>query len=180
MIQLDEEFTTTEAATGGAYDPPTPGGYVFQVVSVSDKPSNAGNAMVTLELDIADGNFAGAFAKFPKRYFQLVNGEHLPYFKGMLRSFKESNSEEKMRGVVNQSLQFDSSKLLKALVGGCLREAEYLDRSNQVRVGLEIAFLCPVKDVPDIKAPPLKKLNKPAPTPSKNSSSPIPEDDLPF
>jgi hypothetical protein len=183
MIQLDQEFTTTEAATGGQYDPPPPGGYVFQVVAASDNPSNAGDAMVTLSLDIVEGEHAGAFAKFPKKFFQRVNGESLPYFKGMLKAFQESNSPERLKGVVSRDLQFDSSKLVKALVGGCLREVEYLDKTGNVQVGIEVAFLCPIKEVPDIKAPPLKKLkgSRPAPKPSTASpAAPLPEDELPF
>lgn len=183
MIQLDKEFTTTEAAEGGQYEAPPAGGYILQVLEVSDKDSSAGNAMVTLSFDIAEGEYQGAFAKFPKKFFQLINGSHLAYFKGMLKAFQESNSEQSMHGIISKDLQFDSSRLVKRLVGASIREAEYKATDGEIKVGLEIYFLCPVKEVPNIKPAALKKLK--AGTTSTASSSrpsapPHDESDLPF
>ncbi len=179
MIQLDNTFPETEAAENKGFETPPPGGYVFRVTDVSEKPSAAGNAMLTLSVDIAQGDFEGAFEKFPKKFFQLVNGDHLPYFKALLNHFKESNPEAKTKGLVNAALQFDAQKLKGLLIGGCLREAEYLNRDNDLCIGREIWYFCPVEEVNEIKPPKMKKLDKKSGT-SKPSTSANPDDDLPW
>jgi len=180
MINLDSGFNDAPALQGG-FSPPTPGGHVFRVVKVSDKASKAGNDMVTLELDIAQGEFKGAFERFPKRYFQLVNGDNLPYFKGMIDAFQKSNPAQAMARVIS-NLQFDPHALVGLLVGGNLREVEYLNSSNEVAVGLEVAYLVPVADVPTLKPMPLKKLRGGAAAASSGARAARPpeEDDLPF
>lgn len=159
MIQLDKEFTTTEAAEGGAYEPPPAGGYTFQVVDVSEEPSQAGNDMVTLSLDIADGPHEGAFERFPRKVFQLVNGDNLPYFKGMLEKFKACNSKQKLQNLVSKDLRLDASQLKGCLIGGSLRQAEYLDKnSGEVKIGMEVGYLCTLEDLATLKPQPIKKL----------------------
>lgn len=180
MIQLDQEFTTTEASQGGGFEPPPAGGHILRVLAASDTPSKAGNDMVTISLDIAEGEFAGAFEKYPKKFFQLVNGDHLAYFKGMLKSFEESNPPAKMKAVLS-GLQFNPEKLVGLLIGACLRETEYIAKDGSVGVGLEIWYLCPVSDVPEIKVPALKKLPKGTAQRPQGNRAPPPEDDnLPF
>lgn len=192
MIALDKEFEKTEAKEGGMYDPPESGGYVMMVLEVSEEPSKANNDMVTLSLDICEGESAGAFQKFPKRHFQLVNGDNLPYFKAMIQHFANSNPAQKMNQVIfkqkDQSLGFDGQALVGLKVGANLREAEYLDRSGAVKVGIEIGQLCAVKDIPSLKPMPIKKLksSRPATTGARATSSAqgrpstFVEDDLPF
>ncbi len=182
MIQLDPVFTTTEAKEMTGFETPPPGGYVFKVVDVSDKPSKAGNDMISLSVDIAQGEFEGVFEKFPKMFFQLVNGDHLPYFKALLNHFKESNPPAKTNGLVNQALQFDAQKLKGLLIGGCLREAEYLNKDGDLCVGREVWYFCPVSGVAEIKTPKLKKLsNGSKPSTSGNKPSTTEDlDQLPF
>lgn len=194
MILIDREFDKTEAKEGGQFDPPDPGGYVMLVLEVSEQPSKAGSDMVTLSLDIADGEHAGAFAKFPKRFFQQVNGDNLAYFKGMIGHFSASNPPAKMNQVIfkqkDESLGFDGQALVGMRIGANLREAEYLDRAGQVKMGLEVGALCAVKDVPGLKPMPVKKLKGQRPgTPTaarpaaQTAGGALPlagEDDLPF
>ncbi len=158
-MKLDRNFNDVAPQQGGVFVPPPPGGHIFKVVAVSDKPSKAGNDMVTLELDIAQGEFKGAFERFPKRYFQLVNGDNLPYFKGMIDAFQKSNSAEAMKRAL-KGLDFNPDGLMELLVGGNLREVEYVNSSDDVAVGMEIAYLVPVAEVPNLKPLPLKKLPK--------------------
>lgn len=183
MIQLDNEYEATEAKTGGGYVAPPPGGYVLQVLDVSDKPTKTGKDMITLTLDIAEGEFQGAFEKYPKPYRQLVNGDNLPYFKAMIQAFQESNDYDRLRGLIEHG-NCDPFVLKGALVGGCVREAEYRHESGEIKVGLEIGWLCPVEKVPDIKPPKLKKLagNAGARPGShvQSSRAPQTDDDLPF
>jgi hypothetical protein len=177
MINLDPDFSTTEAAQGGGFETPPPGGYTFRVVDVSDKPSKAGNDMLTLSVDIATGEYKGAFEKFPKMFFQLVNGEHLPYFKALLNNFAASNNPDRMVGVLN-GLQFNAQKLKGLLIGGCLRAAEY-EKDGEIREGREVWYFCPISEVADIKPPKMKKLARGGST-SSRQAPPLDDDDLPF
>ena len=185
MIQVDKEFSTVESKEGGGYVQPPPGGYVFQVIDVSELPSQRGEAMVTLSLDIAEGEYDGAFEKYPKKFFQRVNGEQLPYFKAMLEYFKASNSAERLRGVLSPAYEFDGSKLKGCLIGGALGEVEYVNKAGQKAVGVEVRWLCAVKDVGLVKPPKMKPLAESSHQPAKSASkaspaAPMPEDELPF
>lgn len=193
MISIDKDFDTTEAKEGGVFDPPEHGGYVMTVLEVSEAPSKAGNAMVTLSLDISEGESAGAFQKFPKRFFQQVNGENLPYFKAMIQHFAASNPQQRMNQVIfrqkDESLGFDGKALIGMKVGANLREAEYIDKTGGLAVGIEVGHLCAVKDVPLLKPMPLKKLKGAKPGSNRapvgsatgaTSLAPQAEDDLPF
>jgi hypothetical protein len=182
-MRIDQEYENTEAAEGGNYIAPPPGGYIFQVLEVSEKPSSSGKDMITLTLDIADGEFEGAFQRFPKKYCQLVNGDNLPYFKAMIEAFQTSNPE---RGRLIQGGNFDPQRLTGAVVGGCIREEEYQDReTREIKVGLKVAWLCDLEKVGDIKPPKLKKLagGQGASRPAAYASAgraPQADDDLPF
>lgn len=187
MIQLDSNFQTVKAQVGGQYVAPPAGGYVFTVLEVSEAPSDAGKPMVTLTLDIAEGPSKGCFEKYPKKYRQLVNGESLPFFKGMLASFQASNTPEKIKGLVNQSLQCNPMILKGCLVGGLLRDQEYKQKdSGEIRIGQEIAYLCAASEVPNLKPAPLKKLvaqsrgASQSPGYGSAAGAPPPEDDMPF
>lgn len=184
MIQLDSNFQTEKAKIGGTYSAPPAGGYVWIVTDVSEEPSQQKKPMVTLTLDVHSGPEKGCFEKFPKKYRQLVNGDNMPYFKGMLEAFKASNPPEKIRGLVNQQFQFFPMVLKGCIVGGMLRDQEYRQRdSGEIKVGQEVAFLCPVSEVPNLKPMSLKKLSPSASGQGQSysgQSAPPPDDDCPF
>lgn len=190
MIQLDDDFEKVEAKEGGAFEPPEPGGYVMTVLDISEAPSKAGNAMVTLSLDISEGENAGCFQKFPKKFFQQVNGDNLPYFKAMIQHFQASNPADKMNQVIqrqrDQSIVFNGAALKGMRIGANLREAEYMDKTGNLCVGIEVGALCAVKDIALVRPMPLKKLKgaKPAatrqPAYPTTGAPPLAEDDLPF
>jgi hypothetical protein len=185
MIQLDSGFATVEAKEPAQYSKPPAGGYPLVVVTISEKPSKAGNDMVTLGLDIASGPFEGSFEKFPKMFFQLVNGDQQAYFKHMLKSFKESNSPEKMAQVIvkqrDESMVFDANKLFGCVIGGNLRDAEYLDAQGNLCIGIEVGALCSIKDIDKVSIMPIKKLKAQRPA-SAHTNHAANEDsgDLPF
>lgn len=185
MIQLDSNFQTEKAKTGGQYSAPPAGPYIWLVTDVSEAPSKDGKPMVTLTLDVYSGPEKGCFEKFPKKYRQLVNGDNMPYFKGMLEAFKASNPQEKIRSLINQQLHFFPMVLKGCIVGGMLRDHEYKQKdSGEIKVGQEIAYLFPVSEVGNLKPMPLKKLSGSAGHPQSYGGSvgaPPPEsDDMPF
>ena len=191
MYTLGNEYDTTEAKEMTPFEQPPPGGYVFKVVGWSGDPAKNGRPMVTLDLDIAEGPHAGAFTKYPKAYRQMLDGESLQYFKAMIKYFGESNPAPKMAEVIftqkNGSKGFDPSKLMGMRVGGNLGEVEYIKQATgEVKVGTEVRFLGAVKDVPNMRPLPLKRLNgaspaakTQAPSAAKGPAS-MSSDDVPF
>lgn len=185
MIQLDSNFQTEKAKTGGAYSAPPAGPYIWVVTDVSEEPSKEKKPMVTLTLDVYSGPEKGCFDKFPKKYRQLVNGDNMPYFKGMLEAFKASNPQEKIRGLINQQLQLYPMVLKGCIVGGMLRDHEYKHKeTGEIKIGQEIAYLFAASEVNNLKPMPLKKLSGGASHPQSyggNSGAPAPDDsDMPF
>lgn len=159
MIQLDGSFKHSEAYTpSGKPDHPHPGGYAFIVREVFENPSRTNKAMLTVGLDIDEGEFKGFFAEHPKRFYQVTEGEYVTYFKGIVRSFLESNSKEKLAGLIDRSLNFHSEKLLGCRIGGCLREVEYVGGNGAVNIGVELEFLGPIHKISSFKPSPIKRL----------------------
>ena len=168
MYTLGNNYDSTPAKEYVPFENPPPGGYVFKVVEWSAEPSKGGRPMVTIALDIAEGPHAGAFAKYPKDYRQMLDGESLPYFKAMIKYFTESNPATKMAEVIftqkTGAKGFDPSKLFGLRIGGNLGEAEYIKQATgELKVGTEVRFLGAVKDVPNMRPLPLKKLAGSAP-----------------
>lgn len=189
MYTLGNDYDTTEAKEMQPFEQPPIGGYVFKVVSVNTDPSKTHRPMVTLGLDIAEGSYAGAFAKYPKPYRQMLDGESLPYFKAMIKYFADSNSEASMREVIftqkDGTKGFDASRLMNLRIGGNLGEAEYLKQTTrEIKVGTEVRFLGAASDAPKMRALPLKKLDKGSVgsgSTTRPSAAPQAEDDtLPF
>lgn len=184
MIQLDASFQNVKAENIGQFENPPAGGYILKVIDVSDKKSESGSDMITLTLDIAEGPFEDGFGKYPKKVRQVISEKSLPYFKGMLNSFKASNPPEKLKGMVNASFQFNPMVLKGAIIGGLLRDAEYINKSGELKIGQEIDFLCQVDEVPNLKTRALKKLTGPMASGNTantaNNAPPHGDDDLPF
>lgn len=184
-------YDSTEAKDPQPYENPPSGGYVFQVVEVGTEPARNGRPMVTLGLDIAEGPYAGAFAKFPKAVRQMMDGDSLPYLKAMNNHFAASNPPARMASVIfkqrDGTTGYDPKALMGLRVGGNLGEAEYIKKeTGEVKIGTEVRFLGPVADVPKMKPLALKKLDKgvarpaAAPTSSQHYGRPTENDAVPF
>lgn len=157
-------YDTTEAKEHQPYENPPSGGYVLQVVEVGTDPASSGRPMVTLKFDIAEGPHAGAFAKYPKPYRQIVDGESMAYFKAMIEHFSKSNPASKMGEVIFTNRDggkgFNPHKLMGLRIGGNLGEAEYANKTGEVKVGMEVRFLGAAADAPKMKPLSLKRLEK--------------------
>ena len=147
-MQKPTGWESTQAATGGQQPRPPAGGCVLGVVKISEEPSKAGEDMITLFLDIARGPFKNYYRDMTERlkkdcylrYYQKTTGEKsLPFFKGMITSFEESNP--------GFDWQWETQSLVRRLVGANLREEEYTNKQGKTRLGLKIAYLCSVESV---------------------------------
>jgi len=163
-------YDTTEAKEFQPYENPPSGGYVLKVVEVGTDPASSGRPMVTLKFDIAEGPLAGAFAKYPKPYRQIVDGESMPYFKAMIGYFAESNPPSKMAEVIFTNRDggkgFNPQKLLGLRIGGNLGEQEYVNKQGELKVGMEVRFLGNAADASKMRPLSLKKLEKGAARPA--------------
>jgi hypothetical protein len=138
-------------------------------------------------LDIAEGPHKGAFAKYPIRFFQLTGGEQVGKFKGVMESFNKSNNPQRIQLVIQAGI-FYADRLAGALIGGCLRDEEYLNKHNQLKIKSSIAYLCSTARVKAGEVQPMatKYLDKGANQQSASGSPqstgnapPHGEDDLP-
>lgn len=138
MIQLSNNFSNVEEQPFEPFTPPPSGGYVFEVVNVIEKASNAGNQMIQFDLDISEGTYKGAFANYPKSFYQLTNDEGR--LKAVLKAFKDSNGGN-IAGLVTSTFQLDVSKLKGLKIAGCLRDEEYISSQGELKTSPKVAYL---------------------------------------
>lgn len=185
MIQLPKEFATTEAKSFRPFENPPSGPYELVVLACEDKPSRDGKAMLTFSLDIAKGPHKGAFDKFPKKFRTVLEGEGLAYFKGAWNDFKASNDKSKLVGAIDAEGRVNASKFVGLIIGGNVRDEEYVNQSGQVNMGQQVAYLFPVGDMEKHQVMPPKMLKKqtgsrPNSSGPRNDAPPPTDDDLPF
>jgi hypothetical protein len=145
---------------------PEAGPYVFKIVNAETATAKeSGNEMIVLSLDIAEGPFAGFYKKISEQYGKNKYIKHyrvtsnVPYFKGDITSIEKSNP--------GFAFDFDEKKLIGKVVGGNLREEEFIGNAG-IASSLKIAFLFPVADVNKIKP------MKPKLLPKKDETSDVP------
>ncbi|MFH1394582.1 MAG: hypothetical protein ABIH09_00290 [Candidatus Omnitrophota bacterium] len=168
-----ENYDNTKAAQGYGVRP-DPGGYVLQIVDVVDKKTKTEKRMLEISLDIADGRFNGWCDECTKKYGydsyfklrQIYEGKSLQYFKKFIEDVEWSNKGYKF--------DFDENTLKGKLVGGCLREEEYIGKNGETKTSLKLWYTCPVTDVAKIKTPDILSLNR---TDTMNENT---KNDLPF
>lgn len=111
-----ENYDSVDAV--GNYQKPPAGDYIFEIISAKDTKSKNGNDMLELELDIAQGKYTKCFRQYPRRYYQLLGGEHTAFFKGMITAIENSNPSFKFSFDANN--YFNPQKLVGLVVGGTL------------------------------------------------------------
>lgn len=175
------------------------GGYVCHVVNAEITNSKAGNPMLVLYLDIAEGEFAKHFRNAFDRvhgarpdikwdnsgiYRQLIfdkDGRVARFFKGLLTCFDRSNANFHFN-----PRNFDEKTLRGCLIGFVFAEEEYTKRDGSVGTRTFAKFPKTVDDIrnDNFTVPELKKTTAPNPPIAKSSSVFIGEqvdlDDPPF
>lgn len=182
-MKKPDGYDSAEAKQGGVFRNPEAGGYILGIVNTDmRKTKDEGRDMLVLSLDIADGEFKYFYRElslklskdcYLKNYL-VCEGDNVPFFKGAITAIEHSNP-----GFV---FNFDEKTLIKKLVGANLREEDYINKNNEVKSILKIAYLCGVESVrkglPILEPKKLTDTKKPAGEPLP--PEPMAQDNLPF
>ena len=145
MIEFNQNLANVEVKDG-TFDNPQAGGFILQCIGVESKSSKAGNPMLVLSFDIADGKYKGNYAEHPRNYYQLINADQLGRVKGILQSFQKSNGSKLSVDSISQS-SFNEQNLKGLYVGAVLRAEEYLNKDNEARMGLKVFYICSIDTI---------------------------------
>ena len=131
-----EGYDTAQALTG-EYERLKPGGYICKIIAAKEEKSKSGNRMLTLALDIDEGENKGFFMKrwgelkkeqkepnqeikYPNAavYHQMLEGNEkaLGFLKGLMTSLEASNP--------NFKWNWDEKKLIGLRCGAIFGEEE--------------------------------------------------------
>ncbi len=172
-MELPKDYEETEGITGD-YETLKAGGYICKIVGAKAETSQAGNEMLVLALDIAEGEHKGYFQRrfedakkqntdVNKQVKWSNNGTHRimkldkegkcnKFFKGFGTIIEESNSGYKWTG---------NEESLKDKVLGCIfGEEEYEKMDESIGTAVKVKFIRSVKCIQDgnFKVPEKKKL----------------------
>lgn len=194
MIDLNG-YNEVQPVLPGEFLKLPPNGYVCQIVNVELGISKAGNPMIILYLDIAEGGFTGFFKDATDRvknfrsdtkwdssaiYRQLIfnnDGKVSRFFKGLLTCFEKSNQ------ITFNTHPFDEQKLRGCLIGFIFAEEEYQKRDGTISARVFPKFPKVVADIRqgNFSIPETKKFSPPVATPNTElQGTPIDESDIPF
>jgi hypothetical protein len=170
MISKPDNWGSIEPQTTGEFSRPSAGAYVFGILKDEHTTSKNKNEMIVLSLDIAEGEFKGHYKNLSEhfksdnllKHYRVVSEQSMPYFKGDIKAIEESNK--------GYEYNFSEGSLRGKLVGGMLREEEYINKNGEKKTILKIMFLCSVEKARSGKltTPDIKRLdtsfNEPPPT----------------
>ena len=188
----DDDWNNTKTVAPGEFVQLPAGGYVCKIVAAEFGESKQGNDMLILNVDIAEGDFAGYFQSTVDRfnqknwsnagiYRQLVytNDKKLsPYFKGFIAIIEQSN----FNFVARKNGGIDPKDLIGKLCGFVFIEEEYTKQDKSVGVRTVVRTPKTVAQIRKggFKVPPLKKLDaSKAPTTHKTNSYAPPQSSSP-
>lgn len=198
----DHGYNDVPASNPGEFTPLPAGGYICRIINAEITNSKAGNLMLVLFVDIADGDFQGYFKaatdnarKFnPDKkwdnsgiYRQLLfdkTGRVASFFKGLITCIERSNDNLK----INIS-NFEPTNLRGLLCGFIFAAEEYQRRDGSIAEAIHIKFPKSTTDINNgnFKVPAVKRLDKPADAAQDinqgdifNSGEPIDQNDIPF
>lgn len=195
----DKGYFDVPAATPGDFFRLPPDGYVCRIINAELTNSKAGNLMLVLFIDIAEGDFQGYFKaatdnakKFnPNKkwdntgiYRQLLfdnsNQRISSFFKGLISCIEHSNETLKIN--IND---FEASILRGLLCGFIFASEEYQKRDGSIGERVVIKFPKTIEDIRNhnFKIPDTKKNDKTASQDVTNDDfqgTPVNDFDVPF
>ena len=178
----DEQWNANKAAQPGEFTNLPAGGYVCKIVDSEFTTSKAGNDMLNLKLDVAEGDFANYYQYFFDRfknwnnnaiYRQLILDQKKNvsgFFKGLLEIIEDSNPN--FTAYANNSV--DTNALVGKRIGFVFAEEEYQKQNGDIATRAVARFPKTVSDIRDgdFTIPPLKKLDA-SKSATRNSSGQI-------
>lgn len=153
-------------ASSGEFERPGNGGYILEIVNVTDVPFNKDTGKgdyLRIDYDIAHGDFKGYYTKQNERFgggkwfanvIKSYKEKALGMFKHFTNCIEESNPGFKWN--------WQEDKLIGCRFGATLQEEEYLNNDGEVRTKMVIKDIKTVKQIMDgdFKVPTTKKLER--------------------
>lgn len=179
MINLGNDYDKVKPLQQGEYVKLPAGGYVCIVTNAVAGKSKGGSDMLTLSIDIAEGDFKAYFknSQFPPQIYQNIfdkNKNVSPYFKGLIKNFELSNP-----GFFVGNGFFDEKLLINKRIGVIFGEVERL-YNGKIYVDAKPSFTVPVAKIysGDFKIPEIKRVDKPPPQAQPANSQSFTDDDF--
>ena len=136
----NEQWNANKAAKPGEFSNLPAGGYVCKIVDAEFTTSKAGNDMLNLNVDIAEGDYTNYFQNFADRfknwnnnavYRQLIldsSKNVSSFFKGLLEIIEDSNSN--FTAYANGGV--DNKALVGKLIGFVFADEEYQKQNGDI------------------------------------------------
>lgn len=181
-ITFDQnDWNNTPAEVSGEFVRLPAGGYVCKIVASSIVKSKAGNLMLALNVDIAEGEFTGYFGKTQARFKnekwtndaiirQVLfsnNGGVAPRFKGLITTIEKSNADFRFNPAA-----FDPESLRGKLIGCVFADREYRKTDKTIGIKAHAEFTRTVDDIRsgNFTVPELQKLGDTTETAAKSNT----------
>ena len=172
-MRVIENYENIQASSG-EFARPGNGGYILEIVNVTDVPYNAQTGKgdyLRIDYDIAEGEFKGYYTKQNERFgggkwfanvIKSYKEKALGMFKHFTNCVEESNPGFKWN--------WQEQKLVGLRFGATLQEEEYEKNDGSVGTRLIVKDIKTVKQIMDgdFKVPTTKKLDKPASAPASD------------
>ena len=166
-MRVIENYENIQASSG-EFARPGNGGYILEIVNVTDVPYNAQTGKgdyLRIDYDIAVGEFKGYYTAQNERFgggkwyanvIKSYKEKALGMFKHFINCVEESNPGFKWN--------WQEDKLIGCRFGATLQEEEYLNNEGEVRTKLVVNGIKTVKQIVDgdFKVPTTKKLERTA------------------
>ena len=173
MMDMINGFDNATAIMGGGNQQLPAGVYVGKVVNVKLGNSKAGDEMLTLAMDIAEGEYKdfyrkqfdrktqykkeGEEVKWPCQYYQLTRKDEntIGRFKGMLTCFEMSND--------GYHWNWEETSLRGKVCGVIMREEEYIGNDNKPHTTTRCYAIIPISEMDNATVPEKKCVELTAP-----------------
>jgi len=130
MLEFNKNVSDHEAQAPSREKPPV-GYYVWKILKSQVTNSKAGNPMWVMDLDIAEGKFAGYYTKYPRIYRQVSNNEvGQEICATIVQRLAESNDSTFDTKALDSN-KFDESVCTGMLIGGQLYEESYNNKMSR-------------------------------------------------
>ena len=185
-MRVIENYENIQASSG-EFARPSNGGYILEIVNVTDVPYNAQTGKgdyLRIDYDIAVGDFKGYYTELNERFggkwfanvIKSYKEKALGMFKHFTNCIEESNPGFKWN--------WQEDKLIGCRFGATLQEEEYEKQDGSIGTRLIVKDIKTVGQIMDgdFKVPSTKKLDRAAvaPVAPMNGFIEVDEGELPF